>query len=127
MSEKVDEEKVRIGKQILSEDDLSKTVTIKGESFTFKFPNPKQQMMIERDVALKLGGVPLDSVPQIAYNMLRMCTTLDYVLVKKPEWWETAAECYDEDMLNELWERYLKEKDSFRGSIREGRFTKDSP
>jgi len=115
-----------IGKQVLHTDDIRKKITVKGEAFAVKFPNPIEQEKIEREIALRLGGSPLDSFPQIVYNSIRKCVTLDNILVDTPDWWTTAGECYDESITDELWEKYLEERDNFRRCLREGKFKKIS-
>lgn len=120
------EKRYEIGKQILSQDDVTRVITVKEQTFKIKFPTPLEQMRIEREISLKLGGAPLDSVPQVSYNVIRMCTTLDFVIVEHPDWWETAGDCYDEDLLSKLWDKYLEELNKFRRSIREGKFKRNS-
>ena len=119
-------DKYQIGKQVLTQDDLVKVITVKGEAFKVKFPTPLDQERIERDIAFRLGGNPLDSIPASAYNTIRMCVTLDYIIIEHPEWWKSAGECYDEDLLNQLWEKYLNERDAFRRSLRENKFKRGS-
>ena len=114
--------KYQIGQQILTQADIEKILTVKGETFTIKFPTPLQQEQIEREVAIRLGGNPLDSFPQVTYNLIRMNVTLDNIIIKAPDWWKGAGECFDEDLVTKLWEEYLKEKDAFRGSLRQGKF-----
>ena len=120
------EKKYQIGKQILTQNDVHKVINVKGEAFKVKFPTPIEQNGIEREVALRLGGLSLDSIPQAAYNQIRMCVTLDIVLTDKPDWWDSAGDCYDEELVADLWEKYIEAKEAFRRSIREGRFKRDS-
>ena len=120
------EDIIKIGKQILHGDDIKHIITVKGESFTVKFPTPYEQMKIERDIALAVGGVPLDTLPQAAYNMTRMVVTLDAVIEKAPDWWESAGKVYDEDLLIKLWDEYIKAKEDFRSRLQQGKFQKDS-
>ena len=124
--ENQEEKKYQIGKQILKEDDINKVITVKGETFKIKFPTPIEQAKIEREIALRIGAVPLDSIPAESYNVIRMCTTLDFVIQESPDWWEIAGDCYDEDLLSKLWEKYLDLREKFRRSIREGKFKRNS-
>jgi hypothetical protein len=127
----MEEKTYNLGRQILKENDIQKTLVVGEYKDTFKvhFPNPLEQEAIERDVAMRMGGVPLDAYPQTAYNALRMNVTLDRVVLEKPEWWQYTnfAECYDEELVSALWEAYLEARESFRGSIRKCRFSKPSP
>lgn len=120
------EETYRVGKQILNQDDVRRVIKVKDEVFRIKFPTPIEQERIERDIALRLGGNPLDSIPASSYNAIRMCVTLDHIIEDSPEWWKTSGECYDEEILAKLWDEYLIERDKFRRLLRESKFKRNS-
>ena len=121
----MDDKTIKVGQQVLNQDDINKVITVGKESFKIKLPTPFIQQTIEREIAMRLGS-PVDSFPINAYNMIRMCVTLDAVLIDTPDWWTTAGECYDDGMLNDLWDKYLEEKETFRRSLREGKVKRPS-
>jgi hypothetical protein len=112
----------QIGQQILTQEDINKKITVDGEAFMIKLPSPSEQERIEREIALRLGGSPLESYPQTMYNNIRMNVTLDSVITDAPEWWKGTGECYNEDLLTKIWEQYLKLREDFRRSLRQGKF-----
>ena len=59
----MEQKEYRIGQQVLIEDDIHEVIKVGKEASVFKvkFPNPVEQERIERQIALKLGGTPLDS------------------------------------------------------------------
>jgi len=118
------DKKIRIGKKVLSEDELEFQVQYEGEVFTLKYPTPFELAMIASDVAQRLGGFTRQSFPVEHLMMIEAHAYVDHLVVpeKCPSWFKSAWTCYDDRCVNKLYEGYLQ----FRGKFQE-RIRSDEP
>lgn len=125
-NDREEERKIRIGKEILSEDDLEIQAPYKSDIFILKYPNPILRSQIEMETARRLGGYPRSSYSADYLLQLEMNVTVDllYVSEKCPDWYEGPFEDFDEERTLALYNRYLKFRDTFRRRLRAGRSDK---
>ena len=96
---------------IISGERLTETVKTRRGEFTLAFPLPKDLRRIEVTVASKLEGQPSATFPEDTIQKIRVYATLDAVIIDAPEWWDgldTAEDCPDDDLIVELYRRYLR-------------------
>lgn len=112
----VEKQEVRVGDQILSEDDLEFTVQYNGELFTLKYPSPFEKAQIEATIARMLGGYSRSSYPPDHLTMTEATAYVDAIVVKKksPDWFKSAWTCYDETCILALYEGYLQFRNEFQ-------------
>ena len=117
------EENIRLGKQILHEDDLKITATYEGEMFVLKYPDPIQQSQIEMEIARRLGGYPRSSYSADYLMQLEMNVIVDmlYIAESCPAWYEGPFRDYDEQRTIALYNAYLKFRDKFRRRLHSGK------
>ncbi len=122
-SGKEEDQKIRIGKQILSEDELEIQAPYKGDLFVLKYPNPILHSQIEMETARRLGGYPRSSYSADYLLQLEMNVTVDllYVSEKCPNWYEGPFEDFDEERTLALYNNFLKFRDNFRRRLRASR------
>lgn len=119
-----EEEDIRLGKQILSQEDISKKIIVGGEEWKVRIPTPLAKREIERLIARKVG-VPLEQMSQDAYLRIRATTFLDGVIIAHPDWWPSAEECFDEDLVMNLFNEFIKFENEFRGKLKRSGFAKN--
>jgi hypothetical protein len=120
------QETVKIGNQILTEDDLRFTVQYNNEIFTLVYPTPFLKAEIERIIAQRLGGSPrasytpehIDSVVAHTYVNELVDTS------RSPSWFTSAWTCYDELLIETLYAGYLSFRNKFKEKLRQGGFEK---
>ena len=96
---------------IINGDRLSTDVTTRRGKFTLAFPLPKDLRRIEVTVASRLEGQPSSTFSDDTIQKIRVYATLDAVIVDAPEWWDgldSAEDCPDDDLIVELYRRYLR-------------------
>lgn len=76
-------------------------------SFTIRIPLPYEKARIISNTSRFLNGSSLESIQVRDYEFIRMLSTLDYVVVKHPEWWQSASDCANENFLEELWKFFV--------------------
>lgn len=115
---------MKIGNQILTEDDLQFNVTYNGEVFTLRYPTPFERAAIESEIARKLGGYPRESFPAEHLAMVEATAYANQLVVPEnsPAWFKSAWTCYDENCIVALYQGYLR----FRGNF-QTRFRIDRP
>lgn len=114
------ERKYRLGKTVLTEDDLKIVIPYKEDTFTLKYPTPVQKTMIENEIARRLSGYPRASFSSDHLAMVEACATIDILMVKEecPDWFEGPWTCIDEDLVAELYSGYFQFRDGFRQRLR---------
>lgn len=114
---------VKIGNQVLSEDDLKFTVQYNGEVFTMRFPTPFEKASIEAEIARKLGGFTRESFPADHLAMVEATAYVNQLIIpeESPTWFKSAWTCYDDQCIVNLFHGYLRFRGSFQTRIREGR------
>jgi len=118
------EEAYQIGKQILHEHDLEFTVNYKGDTFYCRYPEPYNVAAIEVEIASRLGGMPRSSYAP-DHVAIVTATAYTHAIVdykKSPRWFTSAWKCYDENLLIEIYNGYLRFREEFRKSLSESRF-----
>jgi len=115
---------VRIGQQIIHEDDLKIKVDYKGEIFTLKYPNPIMKSAIEGEIARRLGGFTRDCYPQDHVYMVIATTYVDNLIISKesPGWFGNAWECLDEELIGTLYGEYLSFRSKFQEKLKQGQY-----
>ena len=108
-------EEIKIGNQILTEDDLEIVVQYNGEVFTMQYPTPYEKAAIEAEIVRRLGGFNRTSYPVDHLAMVEATTYVDQLIIhkKSPDWFKSAWTCLDEECVAELFKGYL----SFRGKF----------
>jgi hypothetical protein len=116
------EKALKLGKSILRESDLEVSVTYRGEVFTLRLPNPSQMAQIETEIARRLGGYPRDSFSVDHLTRIRMMVTIDLTLVaeKSPNWFSSAGQCYDEELLAKLYSEFIDSREQFLQRLKNG-------
>lgn len=113
-------EEIRIGKKVLSEDDLKFTVQYEGEIFTMRYPTPFEKAAIEAEIVRKLGGFSRDSFPPNHLEIIAATAYVDQLIIpdESPEWFKSAWTCYDESCIGALYTGYLRFRGGFQKRIR---------
>ncbi len=113
-------EEIKIGKKVLSEDDLKFPVQYNGEIFTLRYPTPFEKAAIEAEVARRLGGFPRSSYPPEHLAMVEATAYVDQLVVSEesPDWFKSAWTCYDESCIVALYQGYLRFRGDFQIRIR---------
>jgi len=130
-----DEKKAKVDllETLLSGKLVTETVETRYGTFVITLPLPKDIRDIEITVAARLGGQPVAAFTAETLANFRCYATLDAVVSDAPEWWkklESAEDCPDDDLVLELYRRYLRfyvqtqkhiSKSRFRGTHRVGK------
>jgi len=113
---------IRIGQQIIHEDDLKFTVEYNGEVFTMKYPSPFEKAGIEADISRKLGGFARDTYPADHLALVEATAYADNLVIREesPEWFKSAWTCYDEACIGELYTSYLRFRGEFQSKLKSG-------
>jgi hypothetical protein len=113
-------EEIKIGKKVLSEDDLKFTVQYNGEIFTLRYPTPFEKAAIEAEIVRRLGGFNRASYPPDHLQMVEATAYVDQLVIPKesPDWFKSAWTCYDESCIAELYRGYLQFRSEFQVRIR---------
>jgi len=91
------------------EEDLIVTKRFKKEIFKIKLPNPKMKMEIAKRIGYHFN-CPLDSIPINDVFTARVLITLDTILEEYPDWWRGAIECYDQNLIFDIYNWYIEEE-----------------
>ena len=115
-----EERSVRIGAQILREDELEIRVPYKDDIFVLKYPNPIIRSQVEMEVARRLGGYPRASYSAGYLLQLEMNVTVDllYISEKCPNWYEGPFQDYDEERTLVIYNGFLQFREEFRRRLR---------
>jgi hypothetical protein len=118
----------RIGKQVLTEDDLKIEVPYKDELFVMKYPTPWEKAQIERVIAGHLNGMPRASFPEGELFRIQAMCYVDGLMIPDlcPDWFVNPWQCYDEQLVLELFSGYLSFRDEFVKNVNNGRYRKGS-
>lgn len=113
-------DEIKIGKKILTEDDLKFTVTYNGEVFTLRYPTPFEKAAIESEIARKLGGFKRESFPPDHLALVEATAYVNQLVVPEdsPAWFKSAWTCYDEQCIGTLYTGYLRFRGDFQARIR---------
>lgn len=122
--DKDNKNEIRLGKTVLSEDDLEFPVMYNGESFIFKYPTPVEKAVIENEIARKLNGFPRESFSVDHLTLIVATAYVEGMILhnKSPEWFDNAWTCYDEECIHALYAGYLR----FRVELQK-RFNRNGP
>ena len=119
---------IKVGKQVLREDELTFPVEYEGEIFTLKYPSPFEKSAIEVDIANRLGGFPRNSFTSDHVLMVTATAYVHNIIVreKSPDWFTSAWTCYDENCIGTLYQGYLEFRNKFPKRIRADGLERDS-
>lgn len=114
------EREIKVGKKVLTEDDLKFTVMYEGDQFTLRYPTPFEIAVIEADIAKKLGGFPRESFePDHVANITALAYVNQLVIPEdSPSWFKSAWTCYDDRCIVELYNGYLQFRGRFQDRLR---------
>ena len=120
---------IRIGQQIIHEDDLKFPVEYQGETFTLKYPSPYDRVLIETSISKHLGGLSRSSYPMEHLQLVEAMAYVDYLVVRdeSPSWFKGAWTCYDEMCIQTLYTGYCSFRVEFQSKIEHGELEGPSP
>lgn len=114
---------IKLADQILQPKDLKGTyVDPKRGTFTYQLPTPRQRTFIEQNIATTVGA-PIEQFNNAEYISIRKRVYVDSILTSSPDWWVSADDCMDEDLVDKIFTSFWKDYEAFRGKLREGKFT----
>lgn len=108
-------DKLLSGEPLLEEADLGKDGV-----FTIKYPVGRDFIAIDRQKARLRGEVAPDRFDNTANTNMEIYATLDVVIIDGPESWKKVSTCLDypnDDVLGELYRRYLRHFNEVRELI----------
>ncbi|MGP1414476.1 MAG: hypothetical protein ACTTJ6_00895 [Treponema sp.] len=123
-----EKEKEDIFTQLLLGQDATGEVETSRGTFTVKFPKEKDRLAIGRLMCINRGGLPVNSFDIETENRNLICSTLNILVVKTPDWFEDAKkkvknfsfeEVPDEEFLLELYQKACSFRDKVQESFRE--------
>lgn len=122
--EEQDSNVTRIGRQVLSQQDLEIEVQYKDEIFTLAYPTPLVKTAIEAEIARRLGGYPRESYSPEHIQMVEATTYVHNLVIldKSPKWFTSAWNCVDDDLVQTLFAGYLRFRSQFQERLRQGQF-----
>lgn len=114
------EREIKVGNQVLHEDDLEFTVQYNGEIFTMRLPTPFEKAAIEAEIVRKLGGYGRDSFPPNHLAVVEATAYVDQLVVreKSPAWFKSAWTCYDDMCIETLYRGFLRVRSDFQERFR---------
>ena len=122
------EEKEDVFTQLLLGKDATGEVETSRGTFTVKFPKEKDRLAIGRLMCVNRGGLPVNSFDIETENRNVICSTLNILVVKTPDWFEDAKkkvknfsfeEVPDEEFLLELYQKACSFREKVQESFRE--------
>ena len=114
--------------QLLLGQDATGGVETSRGTFTVKFPKEKDRLAIGRLMCVNRNGLPVNSFDIETENRNLICSTLNILVVKAPDWFEEAKkevknfsfeEVPDEEFLLELYQKACSFRDKVQESFRE--------
>lgn len=116
---------IQLGKNVLHQDDLKISVEYNGEVFTLRYPSPIQRAGIENEIARRLGGLPRESYDIDSLTLIIMSAYVEnlYIPDECPDWFKGAWNCYDDELIANLYTGYLRFRDEFRNRVKQGKFS----
>lgn len=116
MFKKDESKEIKVGRMVLTEDDLRFTVQYNGEVFTLKHLAPFERQAVEADIVRRLGGYPRDSHNENHVAMVEAAAYVEASIIfdESPEWFKSAWTCLDEDCIVELYRGLLRFQKEFR-------------
>lgn len=120
---------IRIGQQIIHEDDLKFPVEYNDETFVLKYPSPYDRVLIETSISKHLGGLSRSSYPPDHLQLVEAMAYTDYLVVRdeSPSWFKSAWTCYDEMCIQTLYAGYCSFRGEFQSKIQHGELEDSSP
>lgn len=118
------EDTVKYKGVVITKEDRQFSKIINGDSFTVQVPTSYEKRVLIQTISNSIGGVNINSIPQMDYIYVEMIATLTIAIVKWPDWWEGADKCPDENLLGELWRFYLSAADLFADRLKKKSKTK---
>jgi len=113
---------------ILNGEQITETINTRRGKFVIAFPLPSDLRKIEIEVARMLNGNAASSFSSDTLSNFRAYATLDVVIKEAPKWWndlESAENCPDDNLIMELYRRYLQFYRKVQKALSRGRFGSD--
>lgn len=103
------------------EQDRQKTIMLEGETFIIKALFPKDQREIARRVAIEQNGLPVSAFSvDDRYRFIRDIT-VDYAIVKAPDWWRSVQDCIDDALIDTLYKEIQDWTTEFQELLKKNR------
>ena len=115
---------IKIRGMIITLQDRQRIIKVGDDAFTVQIPLPGDRVNLSTQIANAIGGRDLKSIPTYEYQFTKMIVTLNFVLVKTPDWWDGAENCMDEDLLATLYKEYDEFEADFQKSLKKNKFAK---
>ena len=115
------EEKFRIGKEILTETDCQFEIVVDGDTFVMKVPQPKNFAAINARTVYYTGGAEMASITADSYIKAVASATIFVLLLKAPDWWKGVDECYDVDLIVEIYSIFTEKYEAFKERLKKNR------
>lgn len=116
------DEKIKIGREILNESECKFEIHVNNEDvFIMRAPQIRDMAMINARRNYYLGGAEFT---QVHPDIFRACTAYAYVsvlLVQFPEWWEGVDDCYDSDLIVDIYNDFDKKYEKFKERIKKNK------
>lgn len=105
---------------------LNREIYLSFENSTWiaEIATPKMSINIDLEVARRLGGVSLESVPATTYGYILACKTLDVVTKKVPtefRLYPSFEDYPDPDLVADLFRQYEEKASAFRAELKKNR------
>ena len=103
----------------ISELDLQKKIETRNGEFVIKALFPYEKTYVIKLIAEQAGNISNLFIAEAEY--VRKICTLQVCIVENPDWWVGASNCLDDDLLNHIYEEYLKLEDSLSEKLKKNR------
>ena len=123
--ENSEEKKFKIGQQLLGVEDVRGQYKKGSDIWKYEIPTPFLKREIEKIISQKIG-VPLENFDKQTYALTKACTYVDNVCIETPDWWESAEECRDEELIFAIFYSFMDFENKFRGSLKRNKFKRNS-
>lgn len=97
--------------KLLKGEDIYETVATSRGTFRMKYPRPRVLRSIQILLAERFPNVDLNKLSVQTVRNYEVYATLDVIIVEAPDWWEkmnTSEDCPDDELILELYRRYLR-------------------
>ncbi len=117
----IEKKDIRIGKKVLTENDLKFPVTYNGEVFTLRYPTPFEIAAIEAEIVRRLGGYARNTFSETHLVMVESTSYVDRLVIREesPAWFKSAWTCYDDECVRMLYQAYFRFRNQFQDRLRE--------
>jgi hypothetical protein len=117
-------DEIKVRNMVITIADRQKIIKIGDDNFTFQIPLPVERVQLSTQIANYIGGKDLKSLQAYEYQFAKMIVTLNFVIVKAPDWWEGSEKCIDDNLLGELYKEFNDFEEEFQESLKKNKFSK---